>query len=456
MAGASLPTRPSSRLSVIALALALIGSAAMLNYYLNRFLPRAREVRAARQLVGYSFGNDLYTVWCGAHAGVQGHRDLYSPEMTHEMQMGLYGRSIDPARPGDPKDLRIFGYPAFTELLFWPFSFFSFEVARLVFVFVQFPLIVVTTVLWMRALSWRPDWPWAAVLFLLVLTSYPVLEALYSGQVGVFVGFVLAASIVALQRGRLLLAGALTALGTIKPHVMLLPILYLGLWTLYDWRRRRMFCVGLFSTEVLLVGTALIVWPHWIQSWINVVVQYHGYTPPSLTIQMLTTLAGPAIRPAALLAMAALLLVAVVLSWENRAASPHSPEFWFTLSILLSITVGVLLPGHAVYDHSILLPGIFLLAMTWRRLPVNWAMRAMLITAVGTLVWPWLASILLIPMHSLLARREFYSMSILALPLRMAAGLPFIVLALLALAYRSNSRMADGKLSPDSSFDHML
>jgi hypothetical protein len=29
-------------------------------------------------------------------------------------------------------------------------------------------------------------------------------------------------------------------------------------------------------------------------------------------------------------------------------------------------------------------------------------------------------------------------MAILALPLRMAAGLPFIVLALLALAYRAN------------------
>ena len=83
-------------------------------------------------------------------------------------------------------------------------------------------------------------------------------------------------------------------------------------------------------------------------------------------------------------------------------------------------------------------------------------MRAMLIIAVGTLIWPWLASIALIPIHSLLARREFYSMSILALPLRMAAGLPFIVLALLALAYRSNSRMAGGKLSPESSLDHAL
>lgn len=439
MAGVSLPTRPSSRLSVIALALALIGSAAMLNYYLNWFLPRAREVRAAKGLVGYSFGNDLYTVWYGAHAAVEGHRDLYSPEIMHEIQMGLYGRSIDPSRPGDPKDLRIFGYPAFTELLFWPFSLLPFEFARLVFLFIQVPLIVLTIVLWMRALSWRPDWPSTAVLFLLVLTSYPALEALYAGQVGVFVGFVLAASIVALQRGRLLLAGILMALGTIKPHAMLLPILYLGLWTLYDWRRRRMFCVGLFATEALLVGSALIVWPHWIQSWMNVVFRYHGYTPPPLTIQMLTTLAGPAVRPAAFLVMAALLLVAVVLSWRNRAALLHSPDFWFTLSLLLSITVCVLLPGHAVYDHLLLLPGIFLLAMTWRRLPENWAMKAMLITALGTLLWPWLASILLIPIHSLLARHEFYSMPILALPLRMAAGLPFIVLALLALSSRQSS-----------------
>jgi hypothetical protein len=204
----------------------------------------------------------------------------------------------------------------------------------------------------------------------------------------------------------------------------------------------------------LLVGSALIVWPHWIQSWIHVAVQYQGYTPPSLTIQMLTTLAGPAVRPVALLAMAVLLLGSVVLSWENRAASPDSPEFRFTLSILLSITVGVLLPGHAVYDHLILLPGIFLLAMTWRRLPENWAMKAMLITALGTLLWPWLAAILLIPIHSLLLRREFYSLSILAIPLRMAAGLPFIVLALLAFAYRTNSRRAP--LSSQSSFDHGL
>jgi len=411
-------------------------------------------VKAANGLAGYSFGDDLYTIWYGARTEMQNRQDLYSPEIAHEIQMGLYGRSIDPSRPGDPKDLRIFGYPAFTELLFWPLSLFSFEVARLICIFLQIQLIVLTTILWMRALSWRSDWLWIAIVTLLLLTSYPALEALYAGQVGVFVCFLLAAAIVALQKGRLLLVGALMALGTIKPHVMLLPILYLGLWTLNDWRKRRMLFVGLVSTEALLVGAALIVWPHWIQSWINVVAQYRGYTPPSLTVQMLTTLAGPASRPVALLVVAGLFLVAVVLSWQNRAASPHSLDFWLTLTILLSITIGVLLPGHAVYDHLILLPGLLLLAKNWRGLPTNWAMKALLITALGVLLWPWFAAILLISVHSVLSRREFYSMSVLGLPLRMAAGPPFIVLALLALVYRTNLRMTAGILSAKSSLDH--
>ena len=86
MPGASPVTRASSRRGVIALALALIASAAMLNYYLNWFLPHAREVKAATGIVGYSVGNDLYTIWCGAHTQMQGRRDLYGPEIAHEIQ----------------------------------------------------------------------------------------------------------------------------------------------------------------------------------------------------------------------------------------------------------------------------------------------------------------------------------------------------------------------------------
>jgi hypothetical protein len=446
--------RPSSRLSLIALALALIGSAAMLNYYLNWFLPRAREAKAARQLVGYSFGDDLYTIWYGSFAAMRAHSDLYTPEVARQIQKGLYGRPLDPLRPGDPKDLRIFGYPAFTVLLFWPFSLLSFEHARVIFLLIQIPLLIATAALWMRALALRPCRVSITILVLLLMTSYPALESLYAGQIGIFVCFVLAAAVIALQRDKLLFSGALMALGTVKPHVMLLPILYLGLWSLYDWRNRRMFWIGLLSMEALLVAAALIVWPNWIQSWLSVAIRYQGYTPPSLTIQMLTTLAGPAARPVALIVMIALLFFSLWISWKNRSASPESPEFRLTICILLAIAVGVLLPGHAVYDHLLLLPGIFLLAISWRSFPNTWATRALLAVAMGVLFWQWFAAVLLIPIHLILGRAQFYSMPVLGLPLRMAAGLPFIILALLALAYRSGA--AQEKLSSASLVDQTL
>ncbi len=50
--------------------------------------------------------------------------------MTREIQVGLYGRPLDPNRPGDPVDRRVFPYPAFTDLLFWPAAEFPFESMR--------------------------------------------------------------------------------------------------------------------------------------------------------------------------------------------------------------------------------------------------------------------------------------------------------------------------------------
>src|SRR5512132_4092933 len=57
--------------------------------------------------------SDLYPRWLGARELLLHHRDPYSPEITREIQNGYYGRPLDPARPGDPKDQAAFAYPIF-------------------------------------------------------------------------------------------------------------------------------------------------------------------------------------------------------------------------------------------------------------------------------------------------------------------------------------------------------
>jgi Glycosyltransferase family 87 len=442
MAAPSSETRSSSSFAVLALGLALIGAASMLYYHLGYFVPRALKVADSRDLgKGYSFGDDFYQIWLTSRESLHHRRDPYSPEMTREIQIGLYGRPLDPHRPRDPLDRRAFPYPAFVDLLFWPTANVPFPLVRVLVVCVLVPLTVATVLLWLNALSWRLRWPWVIIILLLVLCSYPVLEGFYAGQVGLLVGFLLGASIFVLRRGRLFLSGILLALTTIKPQVTLLAILYLLLWSSHDWRKRGRLYVGFFSTLFLLVSSSLLVWRHWIQSWVHNAVEYHGYTMPPLVSAVLAVALGPRIAgPFSFALNLSLLVAATVLAWRNRSAPAESAEFWLTLSLLLAITTVILLPGQAVYDHGILLPGILLIASWRRELSQGSVLKALLAMGMAVLLWPWIASFALIAFHPLLPQPRIYSNAAFALPLRTAAVFPFVVLGLLALALRTRSQ----------------
>ena len=457
----------------------------MLYYHQALFIPRALAVENAKGLGnGYSFGNDFYQVWLTSRQWTRSHPDLYGPAMTREIQLGLYGRPLDHSRPGDPVDRRVFPYPAFTDLLFWPPSQLSFPVARIAFLCLLAALTIASVPIWLRVLDCRLDWKWLAVVLLLTLSSYPALEALYAGQLGLLVAFLLAAGILAVQKNRFLLAGFLLALTTIKPQITALAITYLLLWSLTAWRRkdndkdeenksksksedgrededsradresddrenenrenkawrqRRRFFLGFFSTLTLLFGASLAVSPNWIQSWMHAVLAYRTYTRPPLVTEVLTAPLGPRWSPPATFVLtAASLIIAIVLAWRNRAAASNSFAFARTLSLLLAITTITILPGQAVYDHLILLLGILLLARHRGRLrdsgPVP---RTLLFLGSVVLFWPWIAAFALILLRPLIlwdlfSPARFASTAIFSLPLRAAAPLPFAVLALLA------------------------
>jgi Glycosyltransferase family 87 len=428
----------SPRPAFLALSLALLGASAMLYYHLGLFMPRVLEVSASKNLAaGYAFGNDFYPVWLTSRECVLTGCDPYGPQMTSEIQRGLFGRSLNPQIPTDPlPDYRTFAYPAFTDLLFWPVGQVPFPVLRVIVLVLLVALTITSVVLWMDALSWCFSRSWLAITVLLTLFSYPVIEGLYAGQLGLVVGFLLAAAILALQRQRLLFAGVLMALTTIKPQMTLLAVLYLLLWSFHDWRRRGAFSIGFFSTLFVLVGAAAAIWPHWISAWTQVMLGYHRYARPPIVGEVFAL--GPV---ASVATISVFLIVACVLAWSNRTHERSTCEFWLTLSLLLCITAITLLPGQAIHDHVILLPGIFLLSRQWRAVSSGWIPRVLMAVGIGILLWPWFASVCLIALRPVLSHQLFYSKAIFALPLRTAAVFPFVVLGLLALAFRS-SRIA--------------
>jgi Glycosyltransferase family 87 len=436
--------RGTTRFANIAVCCALLAAAAMLYYHQGLFMPRARQSHASRNLSrGYSFGNDFYQIWITSRECLPRRSNPYSDEVTRRIQVGLYGRVLDPHNPGDPKDRRAFPYPAFVDLLFWPASQLSFPSARIAVFCALLPLTATMVWLWMKALAWIPSWQWIVIIIALVLTSYPVLEGLYAGQVGLLVGFLMAAGILALRRGKLLLSGILMALSTIKPQMSVLLIVYLVFWSISDLRKRMRFCIGLFAITGALVATALVVWPHWIEEWVHILRAYRGYNPAPLLSQVLGGLFGPRLeQPLYFSSSAVLLAGAVWLAWRNRSAMPDSTQFWLTLTLLLAVTTVVILSGQAVYDHILLLPGILFLAAHWRDLIANRVTRALLAVGSVVLFWPWMAACILVLLRPTLSPDWFFSKGVFLLPLYFAVALPFLVLAPLALALRDHKSIA--------------
>ncbi len=401
---------------------------------------------------GYSFGNDFYQVWITSQEWLRHRRDPYSPEMTREIQIGLYGRPLDPNRPTDPVDRRVFPYPVFVDLLFWPAAEFPFALLRIAVVGVLAALTFASVPLWLRALDWRLSPNWICVILLFTLSSYPALEALFAAQLGLIVAFLLAASLVALQRSRFLLAGILMAITTIKPQVTALAILYFLIWSAYEWRVRRGFCLGFFATLTLLVGASLVAMPHWIQSWTHTVMAYRHYTRPPLVTEVLTSHLGPRlVGPGTFVLTVALIVIAIVLAWRNRAAAYGCFVFWMTLTLLLSITTITILPGQAIYDHLILLPGILLL-VRYRKQFLDAGLVPRVLLSLGALVlfWPWITAFALILLRPVLAPADFNSTAIFSLPIRTAASLPFAVLALLAWTSRLRPARLNRVRNPES------
>jgi Glycosyltransferase family 87 len=421
----------------LVLALACIGAASMVYYHLGLFIPRLLEARGYIGLGGgYSFGDDFYPVWLTTRESGAGHRDLYSYDMTRKIQTGILGRPLDRSNKFDPAiDYRQYAYPAFTDLLLWPSALTDFPRLRIALALLLPTLTAISIWMWLKALRWDIHPMWVAVLITLTLSTYQLLEAFFALQPGLFVGFFLSGAAFAIRRNHLLLAGVLCALTLVKPQVTVLAILYLLVWSFCD-RSRARFWQGFLGVILVLMIGSLWIWPHWVGEWIGVLAGYHHYGKPPLV----TLLLGPSFpKYTGPIIIAIILAVGLLLGWRNRRSGQETAIFWFTLSLLLAIDTITLLPGQAMYDHIILIPGILLLIRDRAKLRAKGRIPQILL-GLGALLlfWPWFAAFALLVLRPLFPPVVFYSTAVFALPIRNAASLPFAVVALLAWNWRNH------------------
>jgi hypothetical protein len=373
--------------------------------------------------------SDLYPRWLGARELLLHHRDPYSFEVTREIQMGYYGRALDPTRPYDPTDEQGFAYPVYVVFILAPTITLPFSVVQTGFRWLLIALTVASVPLWLRAFRWRASASTVATLVVMVLGSFQAIQGFKLQQLSLLENGLIAISAVLLVEDHLAAAGVVLALATIKPQLVLLLAAWLLLWALSDWRSRKGFIWGFGGTMAALVVAGEIVLPGWIGRFRQAVIAYRQYNHGAGS--SLDLLFGPAWGKA--LALIVVLGLAVI-CWRFRRVSNHEPAFGCMMALLLAATITIA-PKEAPYNQVLLIPPVLLiirhLRLLWNK---GFLSRATLLVAAGLVFWPWLAALgitaasLLYP--SATVQRAW------ALPLYTSVAIPLAVFALMALVFR--------------------
>ena len=389
--------------------------------------------------------SDLYPRWLGARELLLHHRDPYTPDLTREIQIGYYGRPLDPKRPDDPKDQAAFAYPVFVVFLLAPTIGLPFSTVQMVFRWFLIFLTAASIPFWLRTLRWRIPLTMATSLVILALGNFPVVQAIKLQQLTLLVSGMLAVCALLLVSDHLLLAGILLALTTIKPQIALLLTVWLLLWAFSNYHGRKRFIWGFVSTIIALLAGAEYVLPGWIPRFARAVVAYREYLnhPQSVLLTLTTPVWG-------LLLSFLILIALIVVCWQARYAAANTPLFGLVFSLVLAVTV-VVIPMSALYNQVLLLPAVLVLVRHRRSLWTKHAlMRTACVIAGLLLLWPWLASVALTLASFFLPAKRIQTAW--AVPLWTSFATPVVVLVLLSFLLRDFIR-ADMRRLPCSSLD---
>ena len=397
----------------------------MIGYDLGFLLPQGRYGRELSHMDrGDMRGGDFYPIWLTSRELRDHQHNPYSEFTTFAVQRHLYGRTLGQSGPKDfSAHYRAFSYPLFADLIFWPLAELTFERTRLLLAILFPALSALTAVLWMRISGLVLPPPLTAGAVLLYGTSYASLEALYALQPTIVVAALLAATVSALVAGRYWLAGTWLALASIKPQLVVMLTAWLLLWGVSKWRTRKglVLSFALITTSLMLASELLV--PGWLGLWAKNLIEYRTYTFPPL-FPFLMGRTGEALG---------IVLVAVTAycGWRFRQVDPGD-HFVMVVSLFLTVTIAVFPTADAIYEDLLLWPSLLWIYIHREEFlraqgPRKWTTYA----AIGAFLWSYVAAC------ALLAWVAFgvpWDRSIMLVPIRLTASLPFIVVGLLILA----------------------
>lgn len=326
-------------------------------------------------------GNDLLPRWLGTRLWLTEGTSPYDERVSMQAQEMIYGR---PAQPERGEDIAHFVYPLPVVLFTAPLSLLPFPVARAIWMTVLEISLPALALVSARLVRWRLDSIWVGLLMAFVIFWYHGFRAVVLGQFAALGAVLVIGGLLAIDRKQDILGGVLLALSISKPQLAVLLIPLVVVWGI-SRKRWRLVLTTILGVVGLTVGFMILL-PTWPIEWIVQVTDYPQYTPASSPISILVDLVAPRLEFLAPV-LSVLLLVYLLWEWILAWRADH-PRFLWTALLTLTITQIVLI-RTATTNFLVLLPGLFLLLVSWQE---RWGRRARWAIGAALLFWlivPW-------------------------------------------------------------------
>ncbi len=367
--------------------------------------------------------SDLYPRWLGARELLLHGRDPYSQEITREIQLGYYGRYLDPSNPVDPIDQQGFAYPVYVVFFLAPTVHLNFIVVQRIFIWILVLATVASAVFWLRFIRWKVSIVNEAAVVTLLLGSLPMLLAIKLQQLTLLATAMSAGAVALLGAERPIAAGVLLALATMKPQLVAPLVLWLTIWSFGDLKRRYRWCISFLLCMGVLFAASELFLPHWVQRFGEAAVAYQRYAQAIPALEAIfSQFWGRAIG--------IIVVGLTLLACSGKVKAPvTSAEFRSCCCLAMCLAV-LLSPKFAQYNQVLLLPAVFWIArdpvVIWNKGLVS---RGLLVIGVGLLGLQWLACTVLAGLSYTLPREiveRAWALPIWTLPL-----FPLVVTALM-------------------------
>lgn len=300
-------------------------------------------------------GFDLYQRWHGARAMLFHGQNPYSPEMTREIQLGMYGRLA-----GEGEDQQAFAYPAYVAFVILFFVLLPFPVAVTLWLVSQQFWLLASVLLILRWLKCYVGTPMFVLIAMVAMLYRYSIIVLLIGQFSILILFLLAMALWAYGERRYLLAGACLALTTIKPQLIFLLIPVWLAWAIFE--KRWTFLASFCSLMALFLILPWFFIGDWMASFFSGMQTYREYSstfnPLERSFALLFSSPASGLLTA-LISMAALAYLLLMIRRGMKTSTKSSFHLVISAATLVTLLVS---PETSVYNMVlILLPALFCL-----------------------------------------------------------------------------------------------